>query len=262
MESAPGRLSPAILDVACDPMRTLAEPHLEVFAPGYYFRAVVHAAYIQRTNRLLRNPTEALANSPMCARVQESTLQTTLRSIVNQTIAAMPDPTAPVFASRGCAAYEGICHKADFHFATLIADIENDTMHDNFGARVIRDANGKPILVQKAQGNMTALSLSPITIEQTTYPSGSIMGIHLEQDYGGLTGKYSPSMDPGTLTDVSFDEIDGIDYLRPSLLGLHPRERPAYLRHCTVSRTLYQDAYGVLSEYTLGEIIDTFSETR
>lgn len=252
-----GQLCPEFVAVARNSARAVAEPGIEVYAPNFYFRSIVYAAYLRRCAILDCQPQPKLANRAVLPHPDESTPARILRSIINQGIDATSTPSAPCFAARMCHIYEGACRQADKHFANLIGHIDNDTVRQNAGARIIHD-QGKPLLVQKGQGTPTALSLAPLAVEKIVYPAGSLFGIHLDEDYGQHTGRYSPSFTPGLLEFRTADAVVGLDYIRPSVLGLTLNERRPYIPETSEAYSRFSGAHCVFAEDTMNDIVDVF----
>jgi len=196
------------------------------YAPDEAFIKVITAASLLRKGQ--HQTVKPLANKPLPQLENESTVDRLFRTIVNQSL----DKTSREqgLPSRLRTKSESICSSSEVQFGMLINDMYSGLEPGVTAGRLVTNQEG-PLFLQKHTGEPTFLSLQDTTIAGIGYPAGSIMGVHLERDKQQDTGRYErPSLpEDSSFEVIDASEIEGANFLRPSLLALTPDERASYL---------------------------------
>jgi hypothetical protein len=147
----------------------------------------------------------------------------TLTGMINDSIQPVTNASSsvPVFEAPGFPD-DTACDDAEYNFLTTIGSLGRVTHSGDAvgGAQIVVHGN-QPILLRKALGEKTALSLVPLVVNGVRCPAGSIisMAISLEDQAGDL----KPRSD--RIDQISSDFVSEIAFNRLSIFALPPAER-------------------------------------
>jgi hypothetical protein len=168
-----------------------------------------------------------LADRPLVASGDETTLDRLLRTMVNESLD--DSLRGQGMQPRSTQTYENTCKIAELYFADLLETFSRKESTLDHGARVMVDDDG-PVLLQKTKGNRTCLSLRQTTIDGITYPAGCLLGINFCTDYEPHIMTYYAC---GATTEVRvlpMSQVAAASFLRPSLFALTKQERSPHVK--------------------------------
>lgn len=115
---------------------------------------------------------------------------------------------------------------------------------------------GEPLLLQKTQGEKTALALSKVAIENVEYPAGSLLALHVTRDLQPAENKYRTEIALSEMQVVPSQEVVGLSFLRPSLFAFEPVDRQSYLRNLDGACAGYTGTAEFLAGASLRNVVD------
>lgn len=191
------------------------------YEPDADFLRVIEAGRVLQWNPY----GEPLADKKIAKNRKATFLQDVFRTIVNDSLDPLPNSD---FTRRSNSAYEGTCIGAEQYLAELLSYMQpGKHMPVTVGGRLIIKDN-EPVMLQKSQGNRTALTLRELVVDGVRWPKGMLFGVHVEADREDNSNRFYFTGTPGSITVAEADEVVGVDPLRPSMYALPPKERTPY----------------------------------
>jgi hypothetical protein len=225
------------------------------YAPDEGFNRVIAAACLLRKGQ--HQNVKPLASKPLPERENEQTIDNIFRSIVNQSLDKTPHEQG--IPSRLRRRSESTCSAGEVHFGTLINNMSQGLYPHTAGGRLVID-QGQPLFLQKNIGEQTFLSLKDATISGITYPAGSLIGVHLSRDKQEDTGRFERQHIPtGQIEIVDAQEIEGANFLRPSLLALRPEERSEHFdrpEFWGFHKSIHPEALQTIAHISVAQVAD------
>jgi hypothetical protein len=112
------------------------------------------------------------------------------------------------------------CEEAELYYMRTLRSLalfcQSGAIHDRF--RIVADRQGRSLLLQKAAGERSALTLRRITIDGIPYPPGSIVRL-------GITGEYDNSLAKSRVSFTYHDHVEYVAFQRVSEFTLPPEKR-------------------------------------